>query len=255
MAATANPAVSKNGSTSNANGAATTINNVSNGGRAAVRENSAVFSSERGLLHNIVISTDWTRKEQSLLEELLVRYASDRKELRYGKISKELQDKTFRDVAYRCQWMTKKEIGKRRKAEESSSRKRNTKREKFTEQQVKPSSHATNHANGLPSSSSSINNDDGINYKVIGGEIGMLLEQNDKALDQISANLSALKLHENINLLCQTRNNLDKLLTELKYMPEVMNQMPPLNVKLNEELVDSILCGCNLEFFDPRRFL
>ncbi|CAH1449573.1 unnamed protein product [Lactuca virosa] len=29
--------------------------------------------------------------------------------------------------------------------------------------------------------------------KVIGGEIGMLLEQNHKSLDQISANLSALK--------------------------------------------------------------
>lgn len=32
-------------------------------------------------------------------------------------------------------------------------------------------------------------------------------------------------------------------------MPEVMNQMPPLNVKLNEELANSILCGCNHEFF------
>ncbi|XP_023730987.1 uncharacterized protein LOC111878715 [Lactuca sativa] len=215
------------------NGATTTNNNKCSNG--------VMGSSEHGLLHNVLISTEWTSVEQSLLEELLVKYASDRRELCYRKISKELQDKTSRDVACRCQWMTKKEIGKRRKDEEGSSRKQNNRKEKTTDQQVKPSSHASNHANGLPSSSSSINNDDGINYKVIDGEIGKLLEQNAMALHQISVNFTTLKLHENINLFRQVRNNIDKISNEVKDMPEVMKRMPPLPVKLNEELANSIL--------------
>lgn len=196
--------------------------------------------SQRALKHNVDLSVQWTPDEQSLLEELLVKHASDNRVLRYAKIAGKLQDKTARDVALRCRWMTKKEFGKRRK--DDSSRKQ-IKKEKVVDQQAKPSSHAMNRANGLPyaQSSVSIDSDDGISYNAIGGASGQLLEQNAQALDQISANFSALKVHENINLFCQTRNNIIAILNDLNDMPEIMKQMPPLPVKLNEELANSIL--------------
>ncbi|KAK6145187.1 hypothetical protein DH2020_022007 [Rehmannia glutinosa] len=80
----------------------------------------------------------------------------------------------------------------------------------------------------------------------IGGAAGQLLEQNAQALEQISANFSACKIHENVNLFCQARNNISSILNDLSDMPEIMKQMPPLPVKLNEELANSIL---------PRPFL
>ncbi|KAL0389200.1 UNVERIFIED_CONTAM: hypothetical protein Scaly_0277100 [Sesamum calycinum] len=74
-----------------------------------------------------------------------------------------------------------------------------------------------------------------------GGAAGQLLEQNAHALDQISANFSAFKIHENIDLFCQARNNILSILNDFSDLPEIMKQMPPLPVKLNEELANSIL--------------
>ncbi|GAU43389.1 hypothetical protein TSUD_254720 [Trifolium subterraneum] len=86
-----------------------------------------------------------------------------------------------------------------------------------------------------------MDNDDGIPYAAIGGPTAELLEQNAQALSQISANLSSLQIQENINLLCQTRDNIIRIMNEMNDSPEVMKQMPPLPVKMNEELANSIL--------------
>nr|KYP58423.1 hypothetical protein KK1_013830 [Cajanus cajan] len=75
----------------------------------------------------------------------------------------------------------------------------------------------------------------------IGGPTGELLEQNAQALNQISTNLSAFQVQENINLFCQTRDNILKIMNDLNDSPEVMKQMPPLPVKVNDELANSIL--------------
>ncbi|KAG4945159.1 hypothetical protein JHK87_041166 [Glycine soja] len=125
-----------------------------------------------------------------------------------------------------------------------------------------------------------MDNDDGISYTAIGGPTGDLLEQNAQALNQISTNLSAFQcmmlldaleaifesgvssitylkatkqresrceqVQENINLFCQTRDNILKIMNELNDSPEVMKQMPPLPVKVNEELASSILPRTNL---------
>ncbi|PWA91329.1 Homeodomain-like protein [Artemisia annua] len=101
------------------------MNNVSN--HSVVPENPAVGPMKRALKHEIELSVNWSREEQSLLEELHVKYASHRAIMRYSKIAVQLQDKTVRDVALRSRWMLNKEIKKKEtskqiKDESNSSR-------------------------------------------------------------------------------------------------------------------------------------
>ncbi|KAK2966601.1 hypothetical protein RJ640_025286 [Escallonia rubra] len=243
MAASANPAANNNnqeGGSAHGNGA------TSNG--MAVPENSVVGPTQAALRHNPGLSVEWTSDEQSLLDELLAKYASDSVIVRYAKIAMQLKDKTVRDVALRCRWMTKKENGKRRK-DDHSSRKNKEKKEKVADPSAKAASHVTNRSNGPPYAQSviSMDSDDGISYQAIGGATGQLLEQNAQALDQISSNFSVFKIHENMNLFCQARSNILSILNDLNDMPEIMKQMPPLPVKLNEELANSILPRSSLQ--------
>ncbi|KAF3617798.1 F21O3.28 protein isoform 3 [Capsicum annuum] len=101
MAASANPPAGNNSGqegTSNGNGA------TSNG--LSVPENSVVGPTQAALRHNPGLSVDWTPDEQSLLEELLAKYATESNISRYAKIAMQLKDKTVRDVALRCRWMS-----------------------------------------------------------------------------------------------------------------------------------------------------
>ncbi|XP_021301176.1 uncharacterized protein LOC110429447 [Herrania umbratica] len=213
----------------------------SNGGNTSTAAVSA--DTQSSLRHNPGISADWTPDEQSILEDLLAKYASDSIIVRYAKIAMKLKDKTVRDVALRCRWMTKKENGKRRKEDHNSARKNKDRREKGSDSSAKSTSHLTTRPNG-PSYAppmTPMDNDDGISYKAIGGVTGELLEQNAQMFNQISANFAAFQIHDNINLLCKTRDNILTILNDLNDMPEVMKQMPPLPVKVNEELANSIL--------------
>ncbi|KAJ0809554.1 putative transcription factor MYB-HB-like family [Helianthus annuus] len=215
-----------NPSANNNNPTITTNGSIINGGCSTVPEYSDVGPSERALKHkNISLSKVWTCDEQSLLEELLTKYASDSKVMRYAKIAPKLQNKTMRDVALRCIWMTKKVAD---------------------HQQVKPSSHATNHSNGQPyahlSNSTDSDDTDSISYEDIGGESGQLIEENVQAMKQISANFSSLKVHENIDLFSKIRDNIVVLLkASLNDMCEMMKNMPPLPFKLNDKLANSII--------------
>lgn len=236
MAASANPPAGNNsGQEGTGNGNGATTNGLS------VPENSVVGPTQAALRHNPGLSVDWTPDEQSLLEELLAKYATESNISRYAKIAMQLKDKTVRDVALRCRWMSRKEIGKRRK-DDHNSRKNKDKKEKVTDSMPK-SSHVANRANGPPYAQSvmSMDSDDGISYKAIGGTTGQLLEQNAQALDQISANFTVFKIQENINLFTQARNNIFTILNDLNDTPEIMKQMPPLPVKLNDELASLIL--------------
>ncbi|XAR60859.1 hypothetical protein NMG60_11034387 [Bertholletia excelsa] len=252
MGASANPPVNNQEGSANGNG-------TTNNGSSVAHDNSAVGPTQAALRHDPGIAADWTAEEQALLEELLNKYASERNIVRYAKIAMQLKDKTVRDVALRCRWMNKKENGKRRKEDHNSARKNKDKKvrptkshviEKVTDPAAKSASHAANRSNGPPYAQSmiSMDGDDGIPFKDIGGPTGQLLEQNAQALDQISANFAAFKIHENISLFCQTRNNILTLLNDLNEdMPEIMKQMPPVPVKLNEELVNSILARSSLQ--------
>ncbi|XVF31991.1 hypothetical protein REPUB_Repub17cG0043300 [Reevesia pubescens] len=251
MAASANPTGNNQEGSSNqkvtappppANGVSVNSNN-SGGNSSAAAAAAVLADTQSSLRHNPGISIDWTPDEQSMLEDLLAKYASDSTIVRYAKIAMQLKDKTVRDVALRCRWMTKKEGGKRRKEDHSSARKNKDRREKGTDSSAKSTSHLTTRPNGpsyvppmIP-----MDNDDGIPYEAIGGVMGELLEQNAQMFNQISANFAAFQMHDNINLLCKTRDNILTILNDLNDMPEVMKQMPPLPVKVNEELVNSLL--------------
>ncbi|GAB2294170.1 hypothetical protein Dimus_028390 [Dionaea muscipula] len=215
--------------------------NPNNGNSAATGapENSPAVG--KALKHNPGIALEWNAEEQAILDDGLTKYASEASILRYAKIARQLPNKTVRDVALRCRWMSKKEVSKRRK--EEGSRKSKDKREKVTDPSSK-SSHPASRPT-VPSSSSlqtvSVDNDDGISYKAIGGPVGELLEQNAQAFEQISANFSSHQIQENISLLCQAWENITKIMNSLSESPEIMKQMPPLPEKLNEELANSIL--------------
>lgn len=211
-------------------------------------------SSASAMKHNPGISLDWTSEEQAILDDGLAKFPSESNIIRYAKIAMLLQNKTVRDVALRCRWMTKKENSKRRKEDHNLTRKNKDKKERVNDPSAKPSHFAARPS--VPPYAPPmipVDNDDGISFKAIGGPTGELLEQNAQALNQISANLQALQIPENINLLCQTRDllcqtrdNIHKIMNDLNDTPEVMKQMPPLPVKLNEELANSILPPPNL---------
>ncbi|GMJ08468.1 hypothetical protein like AT3G07565 [Hibiscus trionum] len=199
-------------------------------------------TSGSGLKHNPVISLDWTLEEQTIVEDGLKKYASEPSIIRYAKIALQLQNKTVRDVALRCRWMTKKENSKRRKEERNIARKSKDKKERVADPQGKPTHFAAqpNHSPYAPPMIP-IDYDDGIPYRAIGGVTGELLEQNAQALNQIYANFAAFQIQENIDLLCQTRDNILKIMNELNDMPDIMKQMQVLPVKLNEELANTVL--------------
>ncbi|KAJ0038429.1 hypothetical protein Pint_22613 [Pistacia integerrima] len=75
----------------------------------------------------------------------------------------------------------------------------------------------------------------------ISGATRHLLEQNSQAFSQITANLSRFKLQDNVELFCHTRNNIIAILNDMRDMPGIMSQMPPLPVSINDDLANSIL--------------
>ncbi|GKV29177.1 hypothetical protein SLEP1_g38125 [Rubroshorea leprosula] len=189
------------------------------------------------------IALEWTAEEQAVLEDGLKKYASEPFISRYAKIAVHLPNKTVRDVALRSRWMTKKEISKRRKEEHNSTRKSRDKRERVSDPSAKPvyfGSH-TNVPYGSLSTMIPPNYDDDISVKAMGGVTGELLQQNAQAINRISTNLASLELEDNINLFCQIRSNIFKIMNNWNETSEFMRQMPQLPVTLNEELANNIL--------------
>lgn len=151
--------------------------------------NSSSSSSEGQsiLLHNPRMSIYWTSEEQSALEYLLEKYASEIPIVRYANISQALTDKAIRDVVMRCRWTKAKKNGTMVDVEMSC---------------------------------------------IFGGDEG-LVERTTRILDQISANISDLKIGANVDLLCEARAN---ILEMIKNLPEMDIPFP---FKLN--LANSVL--------------
>lgn len=213
-----------------------------NGGQRGT--NNANSSTSRGVSvpdkaavkNNVYIAAEWTPEEHSIVEELLVKYATENKMHRYARIAMQLKDKCLRDVVLRCTWMSKNGKGQ----DDHISRKNKDKKEKLTDSMPKLT-HVASRTNGPRAQAVMPMDRDGrISYQAIGGPIGQLLEQNAQMLDEISANFDATKIQENINLLFQARSDLLTVVNNLNDGPE-MRLMPPLPVKINEELVNSIL--------------
>uniref|UniRef100_A0A0E0L0S5 Myb-like domain-containing protein n=1 Tax=Oryza punctata TaxID=4537 RepID=A0A0E0L0S5_ORYPU len=197
-------------------------------------------STAAALRHDPGLSVRWTPEEQAVLEGGLASYAADAAVVRYAKIAMNLPDKTVRDVALRCRWMAKKESNKKRK--EESSKKNKEKKERANDSSSKGPAHLVARPNATPYSLPVLPmDDDDVSYKTIGGQTGQILEHNAQILNQIYTNISNMQVQENIPLLCQTRDNILAVLKEIGDVPEIMRQMPPLPVKLNEDLANSML--------------
>ncbi|KAI4357096.1 hypothetical protein L6164_001065 [Bauhinia variegata] len=201
---------------------------------------SLLLDSVPGLKHDTGLAVEWSVEEQYKLEEGLDKYDDEPSIMRYIKIAATLRDKTVRDVALRCRWMTRK----RRKPEDyNMGKKINNRKDKLVESSSKTNLHSALPLN-MPMYSRMSNHMDQTErtqYDGICGPMKQLLEQNVQAFSQITANLSTYKLQDNIDLFCHTRQNIRTILKDMREMPGIMSQMPPLPVSINEDLVSSIL--------------
>ncbi|KAK1425410.1 hypothetical protein QVD17_20762 [Tagetes erecta] len=200
---------------------------------------SVVGDSVLGLKHDAGLAVEWSVEEQKKLEEGLSKYADEPSIMRYIKIAATLRDKTVRDVALRCRWMAKK----RRKQDESHmGKKLKDKKDNLVESSSKQSisSVPTFDVAPFPVTMNNRIQIDGITFEALSGSIRHLLEQNNQVLGQISANISLMKLQDNIDLFNHMKNNINAILNDMTYMPG-----PPVPVSLNVDLARSILPTTN----------
>ncbi|KAL3650643.1 hypothetical protein CASFOL_007046 [Castilleja foliolosa] len=202
-------------------------------------EGNNCLSDSPVLKHDTGLAVEWSVDEQHKLEQGLAKYANEPNIMRYIKIAALLHDKTVRDVALRCRWMNRR----RRKPEDHSlGRKLKDRKDKLVDSTMNntmPSASALQ----VPTYSLSTNHQRPSDYMlsgVLSCSARHLLEENNQAFNQISANLSTLKLQENIDLLSHTRNNITTIMNDMRNMPGIMSRMPPLPVLLNEDLATSI---------------
>ncbi|XP_010688863.2 uncharacterized protein LOC104902689 isoform X2 [Beta vulgaris subsp. vulgaris] len=206
---------------------------------------SLLLDSVPGLKHDAGLAVEWTEDEQYKLEEGLVKYKEEPSIMRYIKIAALLRDKTVRDVALRCRWMTRK----RRKQEESHlGRKGNYRKDKYVESSSKcnlPSASIPN-MNMAPYSHqpNQMDHNQRVKCQVLTSKAKHLLEQNVQALNQIDSNMSLLKLQDNIDLFCRTRDNISNihaLLNDMKELSGKIGQMQELPISIDQNLASSIL--------------
>ncbi|GMY17991.1 homeodomain mRNAion factor [Fagus crenata] len=205
---------------------------------------SLLLDSVPGLKHDTGLAVEWSVEEQYILDEGLKKFAEEQSIMRYIKIAATLRDKTVRDVALRCRWMARK----RRKAEEHNvGKKVNNRKDKLVESSSKTNIHSVPPLNMAAYSlmMHHMDQNERMPYEVAGiiGPTKHLLEQNAQAFSQIRANLSAYKWQDNLNLFCRTRNNISAVLNDMRDMPGIMSQMPPLPVCINDDLANSILAN------------
>ncbi|KAD2804477.1 hypothetical protein E3N88_37854 [Mikania micrantha] len=174
---------------------------------------SFVVDSVPELKHQTGVAVEWSVEEQNKLEEALPKYADEPGIIRYVKIASTLRNKTVRDVALRCRWMGIK----RRKHEELNLwKKTKDKKDKSMESSSKSSVQSYSTINVAPFSVSTNHKPwvDNIHVEELRGSIRHLLEQNSQVLGQISTNICALKLQDNVDLFRQMKNNLTAILNE-----------------------------------------
>ncbi|CAF2062223.1 hypothetical protein Bca4012_100967 [Brassica carinata] len=207
------------------------MNMMSNNANSGLVQNgyssNSSLDSVSGLKVDAPLASEWSTEEQLRLEVGLEKYKDKPSIMKYIKIAATLPDKTVRDVALRCRWMTRK----RRKAEEQNCGKRfsysKDKQVELTSSipSVSPSSMAS-YPFLMPSTTSSD----------LSGNAFSLLDQNVRAFSQIRANLSSYKAHDNVDLFYQARNNLIRIQNDMNNMPGLMSQMPPLSVAIDDDL-------------------
>ncbi|XP_043814207.1 uncharacterized protein LOC110619395 isoform X2 [Manihot esculenta] len=155
---------------------------------------SLLLDSAAGLKHDTGLAVEWSVDEQYKLEEGLNKFADEPSIMRYIKIAATLPDKTVRDVALRCRWMTRK----RRKAEEYNlGKKVNNRKDKLVESSSKMniSSAVPQNMPVYPLMTHHVDHGNTLSFEELSGTSRHLLEQNAQAFSKITANLSTFK-HE-----------------------------------------------------------
>ncbi|KAF3784238.1 hypothetical protein EJ110_NYTH30821 [Nymphaea thermarum] len=206
------------------------------------------------------LAMEWSPEEQAVLEEGLIKYADETNIMKYIKIAADLRDKTVRDVAFRCHWMTRKESGKRRKPEDSyAGKKLKDRKEKVVDSSTRtnicplPNSNLATYPfpvyqmdnnNALPCQATT---------STVTSTTRHLLAENIQVFNQIVANMEACKVQDNIDLFCRTRSNIAAILDDMSGTPGIMSRMPPLQVSIDEELASTILPNTTQEslYCDP----
>ncbi|KAL3502218.1 hypothetical protein ACH5RR_036667 [Cinchona calisaya] len=222
--------------------------NCSNNSAISQARNSLGLGSESLLLDNVPglkldagFAVEWSVEEQYKLEEGLAKYADEPSIMKYIKIAAILRDKTVRDVALRCRWMMRK---RRKQEDHNLGKKVKDRRERIEScmtNQISSASPMNMVAYSIPLQPCDQSDSTSTGVSALISTTRHLLEENRRALGQISANLTTLKLQDNVDLFLRTRSNLTSILDDMKNMPGIMSQMPPLPVFINEELARSIL--------------
>ncbi|KAF5442890.1 hypothetical protein F2P56_035502 [Juglans regia] len=202
---------------------------------------SLVLDSVPGLKHDPGLAVEWSVEEQRKLDEGLDKFADEPSVMKYIKIAATLRDKTVRDVALRCRWLTSK---RRKPDEHSMGRKVNNHKDKLVELSSKTNIPAVP-PNMVPNSlmMHHMDQNESMAYEVsgTGGPMKHLLEQNAQAFDQITDNLSIYKWQDNINIFGQARKNIAAILNDMREIPGIMSEMPPLPECINEDLANGII--------------
>lgn len=197
-----------------------------------------------GLKHDTGLAVDWSYKEQAILHHGLIKYTDQPSIVKYIKIAALLPEKTVRDVALRCRWMSRKEIDKRQKLEDFyAGKKLKDRKEKMVNSSSMENIHQLGNATGYPFMMHQVNHNNQLltEAPVINDTIRQLIQENAHVFGQIVANLERLKVQDNADLFLHTRNNITAILNSMSGMPGIMSQMPPLPVTINEDLVTTIL--------------
>lgn len=216
------------------------INNNPGMTQAGSSSGSFLLDSVPGLKHDADMAAEWSVEEQQRLEEGLDKYAAEPSIMKYIKIAAMLNDKDVRAVALRCRWMTRK---KRKCDDQNLGKKVKDRKDKLVASSSKINISSASLLNMAPYSliPNHLDHNERMPFEALCGRTKHLLEQNNRVLSQISANLSILKLDDNIDLFFRARNNIAVILKDMREMPGIMRRMPPLPETLNEELANSIL--------------
>ncbi|KAJ8511956.1 hypothetical protein OPV22_002398 [Ensete ventricosum] len=204
-----------------------------------------LLEPQQGRKHRTSFAVDWSCEELEVLKRGLATYAGEPNIMKYIKIASKLPDKTVRDVAMRCRWMTKKENGKRRKPEDYyAGKKTNDRKEKaigtssmanmFCNQPESEATYSFKMHNGNHNNQFSCEAG-----PVIDSRTKHLLEDNVKLFHEIAVNLENNEIQNNIDLLYRSNENITAILNSMSGMPGIMSQMPPLPVYANENLMHS----------------
>ncbi|CAL5030952.1 unnamed protein product [Urochloa decumbens] len=195
------------------------------------------------------LAANWTHLELQILRDGLDKYVHEQGIMKYIKIAASLPNKTVRDVAMRCQWVGKKVNTRRRKPQEHhTGRNIKERKDKFGE----PALWGANHPlqTGVRTNSFVPHNVQNNMFLSGGSEIDRpqhLLEENNRLLNQIEANIVTFQAQNNIDLFHRARRNINELVHVTTQLPGMSTKMPPLRVSVNESLASFVLPGIAMD--------